>query len=141
MDNAKQVFSEELQKLTVDGLKNMGDWVQGAKDFAVEQAPLFAQEYVKWYAVDNIKTAIILAVMVAIFIWSYKKAYSWLSKIDDGDDFIKFVAFVMAVICFIICTTLTGFAIDNLGDAVKAYVSPRVVIVEGIKEILDTSRN
>jgi hypothetical protein len=65
MENAKHVFNEEMQKLTVDGLKNIGDWIQGAKEFAVEQAPLFAQEYVRWYAVDHLRLAIVLGVAMA----------------------------------------------------------------------------
>jgi hypothetical protein len=137
MEDAKQVFNEEMQKLTIDGLKNMGNWIQGAKDFAVEQAPLFAQEYVKWYATDHIRLAISLSVTIGILIWGAKKANIFLCRIEDDDDFIKFIRFVMSVACFVVCTVLTLFAINSLGYAVKAYVAPRVVIVEGIKDILN----
>jgi hypothetical protein len=140
MDNAKQVFTEEMQKLTVDGLKNMGDWIQGAKDFAIEQAPLFAQEYVRWYAVDNIRLAIALMATVAIFVWGANKANSTLSRCDWDVEMISFIKFVMSVVCFAVCTILTVCAINSLGSAVKAYVAPRVVIVEGIKDILELNK-
>ena len=134
---AKQVFNEELQKLTVDGLKNMGVWVEGAKDFALEQAPLFAQEYVKWYAVDHINTAISLGVVVAIFIWGFLKASRWLKKCDMDEYFEKTLTAILAILCFVVNTILTVIAVNNLGSAAKAYISPRVVIVDGIKEILE----
>lgn len=140
MDNAKQVFTEELQKLTVDGLKNMGDWIQGAKDFAVEQAPLFAQEYVRWYAVDHIRLAIALAVTVAIFVWGANKANNILSRCGWDNDMVSFIKFVLSILCFAVCTILTICAINNLGSAVKAFVAPRVVIVEGIKDILEINK-
>jgi hypothetical protein len=117
----------------------MGSWIQGAKDFALEQAPLFAQEYVKWYATDHIRLAISLSVTIGIFIWGAKKANIVLCRMDDGlnDDFIKFVRCIISLICFVVCTVLTICAINSLGSAVKAYVAPRVVIVEGIKDILN----
>lgn len=135
-------LNDELKKISVDGLKQLGDWIHQAKDFAVEQAPLFAQEYAKWWTVSHLISAVTCFALIIPFWWlattGAKMVYAREALLKDSGDrgMYTFAGFVVragfTTGCFV--SFLVGSS--NLRDAAKGYFAPRVVIVEGINDIV-----
>lgn len=136
-------LNEELKKISVDGLQQLGDWIHQAKDFAVEQAPLFAQEYVKWWIADNAIGAVVYFVLLAVTLFAMsryvKKIWAW-AKEEDTDGSCIFAAFIVHASFVALSIIFLCCAASDCKEVAKGYFAPRVVIVEGISEIVHNSQ-
>jgi len=65
---------EQIGKLGVDGMKEMGEWVNGAKEFVVEQAPLICQEIIR-------KGQVYHSVMIGVGVFLFLTYIIYLLKI------------------------------------------------------------
>lgn len=138
MSDPKQMFTEELQKLTLSSLSEMGKWIEGAKDFAVEQAPLFAQEYVRWFLIQSTLNMILFAILCIICIWIFKnwpkKCVTW-GKQENEE--VGYMGGVLSWIFSLGLSVLFGcLAFNCAAEVGKAMFAPRIVIVEGIRDII-----
>lgn len=123
---------------------DLSEWVKTAADstgaFIAREAPLFVQEFIRWTIVKGVAAAAaFLIAFVGLFLvcrWMYanhreattvpKKDYGnydggWLGAMAGTG--------VIGVISMIIVLFPAG-VLSTAGDAVKAYVAPRVLLVE-----------
>ena len=108
------------------------NWLQqtggSLQNFASEQAPIYCREVVAW---EFLSGAIYGGIGIAISVIGLKAATKfarWVEEDGDGESDPRTVlAFMVALLGIILGPML---AADNLPHAVKAVVSPRLVIVE-----------
>ena len=142
-------FQEELQKLTLSSLSELGKWIEGAKDFALREMPLFVQEYVRWYAANaaiNIVMSFIAILLLVLLLtmgakYCFNRSDAFVERYGNySDNESSTACFVFGVVCRIVAIigiTICFFVIgSNAKDVAKAYWAPRVVVVEGIKDII-----
>lgn len=136
-------LNNELKKLTVDGVKELGAWIQEAKNFTVEQAPQFAQEYVKWWTVSSLLNAFSCLVLLAVCLWLSTKGAGMIVKKAEGHAYSEWDFCGYAIRCLAAAGALTCFllGVDQLKDAAKGYYAPRVVLVDGISDIVNGKQN
>lgn len=140
-------MNEELQKLTVGALQELGQWIQSLKDFTVEQTPLFVREYAQWYVWSNAISFMTFAIAVGVCVWVVTKyTKSALAPLEakgskrtfDEDGMhtmywvVRFFATVIGVVCFFVAS-------DSLKEVGKGVFAPRLVIVEGILSLAKTA--
>ena len=107
------------------------DWLQqtggSLQNFASEQAPLYCREVVAW---EFWSGAIFGGIGVALSVIGFAAAMKfvrWMIE-DEGEPNSRTLpAAVIAMLCLTIGLILAG---DNIPQAIKAAVSPRLVIVE-----------
>jgi H+/Cl- antiporter ClcA len=107
------------------------DWLQqtggSLQNFASEQAPLYCREVVAW---EFWSGAIFGGIGVALSVIGFAaamKVVRWMKE-DYGEPSLRTMfAFVIAMLCLILGPVMAGL---NISQAIKAAVSPRLVIVE-----------
>ncbi len=108
----------------------------GAKDFAIEQLPLVAQEFIAWEFWGSVGMATIsgvialLALVASVLLW--RKANEYDRKGDSAAEGISLLFFV-AAFAFI------GASLCSLIDtyhAARVSVAPRVVLIEKLSELV-----
>lgn len=107
------------------------NWLQqtggSLQNFASEQAPLYCREVVAWEFWSGAIFGGIGIVLSVIGLAAAMKFVRWIKE-DDGEPNSRTIpAFVIAMLCLILGPIL---AEDNIPQAIKAAVSPRLVIVE-----------
>jgi len=120
---------------TEENINEALNWLQetgsAVQDFAVEQAPLYCQEVVAWAFWQNAIGVGAGLTLLAVGIFC---AYHFFKQIllPKPVDAILIPSVIVGMICFVM-----GFfcTIGHLPDAVKAVVSPRLVIVEHLMNL------
>lgn len=107
------------------------NWLQqtggSLQNFASEQAPLYCREVVAWEFWSGAIFGGIGIVLSVIGLAAAMKFVRWMKE-DDGEPNSRTLpACVIAMLCLILGPILAG---DNIPQAIKAAVSPRLVIVE-----------
>lgn len=106
------------------------DWLQqtggSVQDFAVEQAPLYCREVVAWELWSNALFSIAGVGLVYVAFVFLRKSKDW-----DYDDMVIEVVFPFGALI----TALAGLIMicECSPDAIKAALSPRLVIVEHLR--------
>ena len=109
--NNEQTLAELLQ------------FVRETKDFASEQAPLVAEEILRWRYMDNLMTMIVLICLaftcyiISFILWKKKELEAAIGVTLLG-------------ITFSLITLAPGW------DMMKIHTAPRLVIIEHISEML-----
>lgn len=113
------------------------EYVSSTADFAIEQAPLVAQEIVMFGRVWN--SLIVVICMAAIFgvAIGYIKAFRYCKKHDsfnwDNDDYcFASVIYGMLSLIVIIPSLIGGFTACKM--AVMAWFAPRLYIIEYVTD-------
>ena len=124
-------MSEELQKRMMDYLDSLESTVQQGSGFLVEQAPLVCQEYVDWVFWSGVLLAVPCAacaiLLFAFAAWAARKAIK--SKEADSQWWLAMALLVLFGL------TIGVPSVLGVGDAVKASVAPRVVVLEKLAEL------
>jgi hypothetical protein len=107
------------------------DWLQqtggSLQNFASEQAPLYCREVVAWEFWSGAIFGGIGVALSVIGLAAAMKFVRWMKE-DDGEPNSRTLpAFVIVMLCLTLGPILAG---DNIPQAIKAAVSPRLVIVE-----------
>ena len=120
-DIIKQYFGELME------------FVKSAKNFATEQIPLYLQELIKYEIFSSLLWGTFLVCMLGVFAygayWFHQKGKNDRRADPEGCAFAKW-----ALILIIFVISWTPFYHYN--KALKAYVAPRVVIVEKIQDMI-----
>lgn len=121
---------------TEENINEALNWLQvtgsAVQDFALEQAPLYCQEVVAWAFWQNAVGAGIGLTLIAVGIFCAYQLIKTSRSYKDNDEVVMALSTMvggLALIVGIIATTI------HLPDAVKAVVSPRLVIVEHLMNL------
>jgi hypothetical protein len=121
--------TEESINETLNWLQETGSAVQ---DFALEQAPPYCQEVVAWAFWQNAVGSGFGLTLLAVGIFCAYQLIKASRSYKDNDEIVMAMSTIVggcALIGGVILTTI------HLPDAVKAVVSPRLVIVEHIMNL------
>ena len=124
---------EQLGKLGVDGMKEISAWVEGAKDFVVEQAPLICQEIVARGTVNAIIWLIswIILFGVAGYLMFYSKKKRLSAHGDEEDGYtILFVFTIMGLFGFFVGIMYQTYMICYI------RLCPRLYVLEELAKIV-----
>jgi hypothetical protein len=126
-------MNEEIQQRISSYLDAIEKHAQGAGEFATEQAPIVAQEYLSWMFWNS--TIIIAACALVITVCAcivYMSVRSIVRTKDPWDDHPEalFLVFPIMFIFFSVVHT-----VDNIQVSVKVKVAPRVVLLEKVAEL------
>ncbi len=103
---------------------------QKAYAYMKSEAPEIAQEYVRWKLAESLAYSagwlIVIAVLAVTGRWFLKKA-----KADSENPWI-----IGTIVCWIVGSGMLSEAIPHICAALKCLVAPRIVIIEGIKSIV-----
>ncbi len=116
----------------------MKEETQKAYTYLKQEAPEVGAEYVKWRIVKGACGAVPFAfASVIAFVFAVKAYRTWKKELGEipkawerGD-----WGFGALMACMVGCFFI-GVAFFELSGAVKAIVAPRIVIIEGIKEVV-----
>ncbi|TXH58996.1 MAG: hypothetical protein E6Q97_00875 [Desulfurellales bacterium] len=122
-------MNEELQKAIVEIAKGLQKAGEGAGQFAMDQAPLLAQEIIAWEIVSGIIGA---ALFGGLTVWALRRMarHVWGDKELDFCDKI-----IPTLVSFFFITSVAIVSYCNLSQAAKAFVAPRVVLIEKAAEL------
>ena len=116
---------------TEENINEALNWLQetgsAMQDFAVEQTPLYCQEVVAWAFWQNAIGAGTGLALLAVGIFCAYQLIKTSRSYKDNDEIVMALSTIvggLALIGGVIATTI------HLPDAIKAVVSPRLVIVE-----------
>lgn len=124
-------FVQELSKVSIEGLRGLSQWAEGAKDVVSAEAPKFAVEYVRYTMISSIFFAVATAIIGLVVAYYLKKTIELMKSGVYGDGAI-FGVIVLGVLAF---TCLCSFLCCT-DTAIKAGFAPRAVIIEKIAEII-----
>ena len=107
------------------------DWLQqtggSLQNFASEQAPLYCREVVAWEFWSGAIFGGIGVALSVIGLAAAMKFARWIKEVDVEPSLRTLSALVIALLCLILGPILVE---ENIPQAIKAAVSPRLVIVE-----------
>ena len=107
------------------------DWLQqtggSIQSFALEQAPIYCREVVAWEFWSGTIYAVVGAVMTAVGVIAARKFIQWMHQDDGEPNGRTLSAFTVAIVGL---SAGVIMVLENTPRAIKAAVSPRLVIVE-----------
>jgi len=126
----------DIQSKLAECADQLISYIQEGAVFVKDQAPLVAQEYLRWVFWEHLIWAIVLALGVALFgyftLWCLQQG----RKVEkeqgyyNGDWHIG-AGFLCLPTIACLCASIYNFSI-----VVKVLVAPRVVILETLKKLL-----
>lgn len=133
-------MNEELQTHMLEYMSSLERGIKSAGDFAVDQIPLVVQEYVSWYFWDSVMFALCGLIISLVFITYGITLNKYVNNnreetTDDDATFIKAIAGLCYVVALLFFIFMTG---GNTRHAVKAEVSPRVIVIEWVADHINT---
>jgi len=120
---------------TEENINEALNWLQetgsAVQDFAVEQTPLYCQEVVAWAFWQN---AIVAGTGLGLLAIGIFCAYNFFKQVQlpRPNDEVVMASTLIGIICFVAGFLSTAI---HLPDAIKAVVSPRLVIVEHLMDL------
>lgn len=118
-------MKEELLK----NLLSIIDYVKQGADFAVNQAPLFIQEYLKYHLALHIFWGVICFIGLILSIWFFIFVFKDMKKCHDDPS-------ILCVPVLVILVPFIGFIINSV-YLLKIYFAPRVYLVESLLELFN----
>lgn len=100
--------------------------LKDGKDFAVEQAPMVVQEYLRWQFTEAIFFAVFFGVL-AIVVWAIAPRFD---KAIDGEGEAALFVRCVAALVFVFAVGFNGY------EAVKVKVAPRIVLIEYARSVI-----
>lgn len=108
-----------------NAISAMKEETQKAYTYLKQEAPEVGSEYVKWKMAESGFTSTACIVCAVVFACAYRK----MAKLNDETAGFSVFPFIAAV-------GFTLAAFKMAGDFTKCLVAPRIVIIEGIKEVV-----
>lgn len=126
---ATDKVEDEVLKSAQSILESIAEATKSGAEFAKEQLPDIAQQYITWGIVDAAVGVIIYGVLTSIFAWgSYKIFFN-----DDYDEFLRFIIALIGSCATAIC--LVSF-FTNLSNLILVTVAPKVWLIKNIVTLL-----
>jgi FtsH-binding integral membrane protein len=121
--------SDRLANLSADALEHLSEWLQATEAFVAEQAPLVAQEIVRWGMYKAILLMVLCAVLLALVVIS---TLMMRRLFDDEGDKNGATQFGM-----IIGTCVAGFTLaPGIYNLCYVLTAPRLYILEQISKLV-----
>jgi hypothetical protein len=126
-------MDEETKRRLLASLSNLIDWMEKAGqkggDFVAEQAPLVAQEIVRWKLWSSVFIAVFMIVLLIAALVTVKWAFKGFGTIEDKET--RVTMQVLSVLAGLALTIAVAIVVPvNAYEAIKAAVAPRLVILE-----------
>lgn len=125
--NENQTMNTETEKNINELMEWVGSTADQTKGFILEQAPLYAQEVVAWSFWCGVFIAVVGLILTiaatAFAVWGLRRKFGYMSEMP----------FVIFVVCLIGFAVGVPMMVGGTLEAVKAKVSPRVLIVEHVR--------
>lgn len=139
-------MSPEMSKQISSILTWLEESARSAQGFAIEQAPLVAQEIVKWELVSSIiSMSIIIVIGVSLFmvgIWAVKKGKKQQEELRElhkqqhsfrtREETSPFLIFGLVAKILSSLVLIIGISV-NASSIVKTQTAPRLVIIDYVK--------
>lgn len=121
-------MNEELQERLMGYLENVEKAVEGGTDFVMQQAPFYVQELIKWEIAWNAIWAVFWLGIVVALPLCFGKLIKKLREIPREDPMVW--GWILTILMGIIMFSSTVASLGLAGQSLKAYIAPRVVIME-----------
>ena len=119
------------------GVAKLVSWVEASAQFAVEQAPVAAQEMVRFGIVWNGLVALLLVPSILTLILVWRKAMDIERGYEKaGATYSSGFGYFMGAIATMGLALPFGFAANALKLCLLAYFAPRIYILEQLKGLL-----
>ena len=122
------------EKLT-DALGQIISWLESGEAFIVEQAPLVAQEYLRWVTVSSLVWCVLSLMGLIACHYAGRRIQAFVTETApyDGKEAGAFVRAVFQIIASAIL--IIGFCV-NLHYLLFVLTAPRVVVLEKVASLL-----
>jgi len=124
-------MNNELQSKLVEVLTGISEGVAQAKDFAIEQLPDVAQQYIMFGMVweTTLLGILVVASMLCVrgLVWGVKKASCETSTYAEED-----VGFFMALFSGFALAFTGSFAVAQLKPFLLVWFAPKLYLLQGI---------
>ena len=131
LSNVAQAVTPELQKWSNEILA----WVKGTGNLIEEQAPLVAQEIIRYGMVTEITSVILLAAYIVFFILAVKYIIKYHYEISQNEGVL-----CLSVICLVVGVlflTCSVFSIwDHLQKLFQVFFAPRLYMIEYFSHLI-----
>jgi len=124
-ENTKKQLNEFLLKL-INGAEKAGD-------FAIEQAPLVAQEVV---AYGQATSTAIVVIFVILVLACFRYVPRGIAKLDDSDDATLATHLPVVIGLPFVTLMFAMFASNHFDDFFKSWFAPRLYLIEYIRDAI-----
>lgn len=127
-------MNERAEQLITDAGEKVLEYLEATEGFAVEQAPLLAQEIVRWGVWGN--GLLFLAGIVIIGLGVVTSIISARAFRSAGGSDAEFLRFFGSLACSGVCLIFGSIGISHISAVLKAFIAPRLYILEQIGSLL-----
>ena len=128
---------KELQNNLAEILGGISDGVIQAKDFAVDQLPDVAQQYIMFGMAWETGSFLVYLIGCAVFAMVIRFCLKWLKEINNDhrwrDDFVPSMIIVLSGVAFFISLM---FAVFTLKYVFMVWFAPKIYLLQGIAGLL-----
>lgn len=134
---SKLELHADLYRELTKYLKSLHDAMEKGGEFALEQAPLYCQEVVRWQIIKGFLVAVPTGILLVFAMYFATKAWNRTKDAFNRDDEEE-----AATNALILVITVSGICIlpfifcTHFLSAMQAIVAPRVVIIEHLSKLL-----
>ena len=118
----------DWSKLSGEAVKEVFEWIKGAKDFVAEQAPMLVNEVISWGFWSHF---VIGSIAFIFFITTIVCFFKSVKGLMSGEPYIAGI-----IVSFIIGGIALGMALYNLYMCLYVYFAPRMYLIEYFKELV-----
>jgi hypothetical protein len=131
-------MNDELQGKLVEVLTGISEGVSQAKDFAVDQLPDVAQQYIMFGMVWETVAFVSLFFGSLVFAYGFKFGVNWKKKLKEeegiySDDIGPFMVMLLSAISFLLSALLS---LDQLKAVLMVWFAPKLYLLQGIAELI-----
>lgn len=134
-------MNEELKQRLIKYLDGMEGAIDKAVDFTVEQAPLVIQDILNWAITESIISLVFMVSLILVACYAANRILKNIKNdksIGNADrEFNNFMTYLVSGMIVIPLTLGSFFTAQN---GLKAYVAPRLYILEQIKDFVNDSK-
>ena len=128
------MMNEELQERLMSYLKTLEGAASSTSDFVIDQAPMYVQEIVRWQIAEGIIWCIFFSLITLGFLVINFTKLRDMRR--DQEEEIAAAGWVFGLIAVVLMFCSIAGTCVSAGQSMKAYLSPRVVIVEQLQKVI-----
>ena len=125
-----------MNEVTEEVLREVLAYVEAAAEFSAEQAPLLAQEIVRFALFEGVIQVLLAALLGTYVVWWYGKFSEWSvreGRSSEAEDAKHIIGTVLAVLSILFGAILL---FTGLVQAAKAIAAPRLVVLDALRGML-----
>ncbi len=121
----------DLKAKLIEYLKSVESTVSDAGEFVKAELPLVVSEYVRWVLVSNFAGCCLCIIGFAVSMTFTWKVWKWLCKPENANEGAEPVMILPVIL---LASSIGGIVATGM-EATKAYVAPRVLVLEKLQEL------